>query len=125
MSSSADVLMTQTRTSRSARPGAPSTTPMPHLVRPGSTPSTRIGCCAKVRLTRLSVRHARTSVRSVAMNLPAGGGQVAHRARRVGTGILTICHGEKRLMLEGHHGPFGIKRKRACAAADGQLSADL
>src|SRR6266700_7186907 len=46
MSSPADVLMTPTRTMVSARPGAPSTTPTPHLVSPGSTPSTRIGCRA-------------------------------------------------------------------------------
>ena len=52
MSSSADVLITPTRTMVSARPGAPSTTPTPHLVSPGSTPSTRIGCRANVRLTR-------------------------------------------------------------------------
>src|SRR5207237_578571 len=42
MSASADVLMTPTRIMVSARPGAPSTTPTPHLVSPGSTPSTRI-----------------------------------------------------------------------------------
>jgi hypothetical protein len=48
------------------------------------------------------------------MNLPAGAVQVAHRARRVGTGILTVSHGEKRLMLEGHHGPFGIKIMSLC-----------
>jgi hypothetical protein len=44
------------------------------------------------------------------MNLPASVVQVAHRARRVGTGILMIRHGEKRLMRDGHHGPFGIER---------------
>jgi hypothetical protein len=38
---------------------------------------------------------------SVAMNLQAGGGKVAHRARRVGTGILAgHATGEKRLAPE-------------------------
>ena len=46
ISSSADVLMTPTLIMVSARPGAPSTTPTPHLVNPGSTPSTRTGCRA-------------------------------------------------------------------------------
>ncbi len=46
------------------------------------------------------------------MNLQAGGSQVAHRARRVGTGILTgRATGEKRPALAGHHGSFGIKDK--------------
>jgi hypothetical protein len=45
------------------------------------------------------------------MNLQADGGKVAHRARRVGTGILTgQPPWRKRLVLEGHHGSFGIKR---------------
>jgi hypothetical protein len=38
----------------SARPGAPSTTPTPHLVSPGSTPSTRVGCRACDKPTRCS-----------------------------------------------------------------------
>src|SRR5437879_4136300 len=56
--------MTPTRTIVSARPGAPSTTPTPHLVSPGSTPSTRIGCRAYDKPTRCSLRLSpRTSVR--------------------------------------------------------------
>ena len=42
MSSQAGVQITSVATSVSARPGIPSMTPMPHRVRPGSTPSTRI-----------------------------------------------------------------------------------
>src|ERR1700722_5425280 len=41
MSSSAGVLITSTATRDGGRPGTPSTTPSPHRVRPGSTPSTR------------------------------------------------------------------------------------
>jgi hypothetical protein len=40
--------MTPTRIRAGGRPGEPSTTPRPHLVSPGSTPSTRIGRRAKV-----------------------------------------------------------------------------
>jgi hypothetical protein len=48
---------------------------------------------------------------SVAMNLQAGGDQVAHRARRVGTGMLTgRATQRKRLVREGYHGPFWIKK---------------
>src|SRR5436190_23887217 len=46
--------MTPTRTMVSARPGAPSTTPTPHLVSPGSTPSTRTGRRAYDKPTRCS-----------------------------------------------------------------------
>jgi len=41
MSSSAAVRITPTATRAGGRPGTPSTTPSPHLVRPGSTPNTR------------------------------------------------------------------------------------
>ena len=43
MSSSASVRTTPTATRPGGRPGTPSTTPSPHRVRPGSTPSTRAG----------------------------------------------------------------------------------
>lgn len=46
ISASAGVRTTPTPTIFSGRPGAPSTTPIPHLVRPGSTPSTRTSCPA-------------------------------------------------------------------------------
>src|SRR5438105_3480868 len=55
-----------TRIMVSARPGAPSTTPTPHLVSPGSIPSTRIGCRAYDKPTRCSPSAGlgpRTSVR--------------------------------------------------------------
>lgn len=41
MSASAGVRITPTPAMVSGRPTAPSTTPTPHLVSPGSTPSTR------------------------------------------------------------------------------------
>ena len=44
--------MTPTATIRARRPGRESTTPMPHLVRPGSTPSTRMGVRFSRRRTR-------------------------------------------------------------------------
>ena len=43
MSSPAAVRTTPAATRVGGRPGTPSTTPSPHLVRPGSTPSTRAG----------------------------------------------------------------------------------
>ena len=43
MCASASVRTTPTATSVGGRPGTPSTTPSPHLVRPGSMPNTRVG----------------------------------------------------------------------------------
>src|SRR5918999_791592 len=68
MSSSGLVLITWTPTSDSGLPGAPSTTPTPHLVSPGSTPSTRI---------RNPFDHL------FATRLPPGGGAVAAPPGRV------------------------------------------
>ena len=44
VSSSGEVRTTSTAINCGCRPGTPSTTPRPHLVRPGSIPSTRIRC---------------------------------------------------------------------------------
>ena len=77
MSSSADVLMTPTRTMVSARPGAPSTTPTPHLVSPGSTPSTRIGC----RAYRRRARYDRWPARAHRRRRPGAAGRVTRSSR--------------------------------------------
>ena len=49
-------------TSCSGRPGAPSTTPMPHRVRPGSTPSTRTGRPTSVGASARTVVRAQPTV---------------------------------------------------------------
>ena len=68
MCSSASVRTTPTATRVGGRPGTPSTTPSPHLVRPGSMPKTRDGgrgaywVTTSTRSSRAPVRQ-RTSVR--------------------------------------------------------------
>src|SRR6266704_266021 len=74
MSSPGGVLITSVATRVSARPGMPSITPTPHLVRPGSTPSTRI---------RLTIPGSLTNTCSVVLTLPAAGARGGDMPRRV------------------------------------------